>query len=196
MGAKVTHYVTKDSGQREQYETGAMRDVRGGKGRYDLISTFATRRRAGVMERGAAKYDDRNWEKGINIMRCLDSALRHIAQYIEGMDDEDHLAQAGVNLDFALHFDEGIKRGVYPASLDDRPRYEAPGQTLQEAVEQALSEAGIHYEQEPAPDVAGKDMAAHEEEAMHLDVRYGAHGAEIGRHNHPWTVEPQWIDEL
>jgi Domain of unknown function (DUF5664) len=116
-------YVTKDSGEREQYDSGAVRDVRQGKGRYDLISFLALHRIAGVYERGATKYDDRNWEKGMPIGRTLDSALRHIGQYSLREDDEDHLAQAAWNLIAALHFDEGIKRGVYDPALDDRPVY-------------------------------------------------------------------------
>lgn len=119
----MSDYITKDTGKRESFDSGAVRDVRQGKGRYDLISFLALSRIAGVYERGAAKYDDRNWEKGMPIGRTLDSALRHIGQYITGEDDEDHLAQAAWNLIAALHFDEGIKRGYYEAELDDRPIY-------------------------------------------------------------------------
>jgi hypothetical protein len=99
-------YVTKDSGQRESFDTGAVRDLQVGKGRYDLISFFALHRLAGVYERGAEKYEDRNWEKGIKASRCLSSALRHIAQYMMGMKDEDHLAQAAWNLFAVMHFEQ------------------------------------------------------------------------------------------
>jgi len=102
-----TGFITKDSGKRESFgEGGAVRDVREGKGRYDLISAAAIRRLAGVYERGAAKYADRNWEKGIPISRCIDSALRHTFQYLDGQDDEDHLAQAAWNLLACIHFEE------------------------------------------------------------------------------------------
>ena len=106
-------FVLKDSGKREEHKTGAVRDVREGKGRFDLISPFAERRLALVHEKGAVKYDDRNWEKGIPISRCLDSAKRHINQYIMGMRDEDHLAQAAWNLFAVMHFEE-----VLPEMLD------------------------------------------------------------------------------
>jgi len=43
---------------------------------------------------GAAKYNDRNWERGgIPFGRYIDSLKRHISQYEMGMEDEDHLGQ-------------------------------------------------------------------------------------------------------
>lgn len=110
-------FVTKDSGKREKHPTGAVRDIQEGKGRYDLISPFAIKRIAGVYERGSEKYADRNWEKGFVFSRCLNSALRHIFQYMMGMRDEDHLAQAAWNLMALLHFEE-----THP-ELDDMPHY-------------------------------------------------------------------------
>ncbi len=99
-------FQLKDSGEREKFDTGAVRDIRTGKGRYDLITPIAMRRLAAVYERGAGKYEARNWEKGIPMSRCLDSALRHIYNYLEGQRDEDHLAQAAWNLFAAIHFEE------------------------------------------------------------------------------------------
>lgn len=95
-----------DSGQREQFESGAVRDTRTGKGRFDLITPIGLRRLAIIYERGAVKYAPRNWEAGMPISRCIDSALRHINQYKEGWSDEDHLAQAAWNLFAAMHFEE------------------------------------------------------------------------------------------
>lgn len=116
-------YVTKDSGQREQHDTGAQRDIRTGKGRYDLITPFGLRRLALVMERGADKYADRNWESGMPYCRCLDSALRHIMQFIAGDDDEDHLGHATFNLMAVMHYQEMVARGKLSQDLDDRPEY-------------------------------------------------------------------------
>lgn len=111
-------FVTKDSGKREEQGTGAVRDTRAGKGRFDLISPFALKRLADVYERGAVKYADRNWEKGIKVSRCLDSAIRHIMQYEMGMTDEDHLGHAAWNLFAVMHF-----QAVMP-EMDDMPKYE------------------------------------------------------------------------
>lgn len=99
-------FTTKDTGRREQFSTGAVRDVRVGKGRYDLLPPAAIKRIADVYERGAIKYAERNWEKGIPISRCIDSALRHVFQYLDGQRDEDHLAQAAWNLLACMHFEE------------------------------------------------------------------------------------------
>jgi hypothetical protein len=117
-------WKTLDSGLREDYYTGARRDIREGKGRYDLLPTFAMRRVAGVYERGAGKYGDRNYEKGIPLSRFLDSALRHTFQVLEGRTDEDHAAQAAWNLLAFLQTQEMIERDILPPSLNDLPTYE------------------------------------------------------------------------
>lgn len=110
-------WITRDSGARQHFDTGSVRDMREGKGRYDLLSPFAIRRLAGVLERGAAKYGDRNWEKGQPLARYCDSALRHLFQFLAGETDEDHLGQAMWNLAAAIHTDEMIRRGVLPQAL-------------------------------------------------------------------------------
>jgi len=100
-----------------EFGTGAVRSDTTGKGRFDLISPIALRRLAGVYERGASQKGERNWEGGFPISRALDSALRHINQYREGMRDEDHLAQAAWNLFAAIHFEEARPE------CNDLPRY-------------------------------------------------------------------------
>ena len=121
---KDTIYTTKDSGVRQTFDTGSQRDSRTNKGRYDLISPIAIRRLAGVYERGAIKYDARNWEKGQPLSRYVDSALRHIFQYLEGSRDEDHVAQALWNLVAIIHTETMIERGKLPKELNDLPNYE------------------------------------------------------------------------
>lgn len=116
-------YITKDSGQRETHSSGAVRDVRTGKGRYDLITPLALKRLAGVYERGAIKYGDHNWTKGMPISRYLDSAIRHIFNYLEGLRDEDHLAHGCWNLMAAMHEEEAINRGLHPKEFNDVPSY-------------------------------------------------------------------------
>lgn len=99
------YFGLKDSGRRENFKTGAVRDTREGKGRFDLISPYALRRLAAVYEKGAVKYGDNNWQKGIPFARCIDSALRHIGQFQLGRRDEDHLAQAAWNLFAIMHLE-------------------------------------------------------------------------------------------
>lgn len=102
---------TKFSGVKDEYPSGATRDRRAGKGRFDLISPYALARLAGVYERGAVNHGDNNWMKGIPFSRLVDSALRHISQFHRGMKDEDHLAQAAWNLFCIIHFQELGREG-------------------------------------------------------------------------------------
>lgn len=115
--------AVNDSGTRTVFDTGAQRDIQSGKGRFDLLSPIATKRRAQHYENGARKYNDRNWEKGIPLHSFIDSALRHIFAYLEGDRSEDHLAAAGWNIDGCIHTEEMIDRGVLPQELNDLPCY-------------------------------------------------------------------------
>lgn len=101
-------YVTKDSGKREEYASGMVRDVNGDKPRYDLIlpegipyeDQFLTRI-AGLLTRGAVKYGERNWEKASGeeeMKRFRASAFRHLMQWMCGEEDEDHAAAVVFNL--------------------------------------------------------------------------------------------------
>src|SRR4030042_1914883 len=114
---KIDKFTLKDSGQRESFDSGMVRDTREGKGRFDLISPIALRRLAVIYEKGAIKYEPRNWEKGAPFSRFMDSALRHLNQYKEGRRDEDHLAQAAWNIFCMIHFDETRE------DLNDLPSY-------------------------------------------------------------------------
>ena len=105
------------------FNSGAKRDNATGKGMYELISPMAICRLAKVYERGAGQKGARNWESGFPMSRAMQSALRHTFQYLEGMRDEDHLAQAIWNLMVLIHFEEMIKRDKLPKELNDLPNY-------------------------------------------------------------------------
>lgn len=113
------NFDLKFSGEKQTFSTGANREVKTGKGRYDLLSPIALRRKAMVFERGAAIYGDRNWEKGFPLHSHLDSAFRHLCQYIEGLGDEDHLGQASWHIDAAMHVEEKALAGELPRELLD-----------------------------------------------------------------------------
>jgi len=87
-----------DSGERTEFETGAVRDLHEGKGRFDLLPMCVLQRLAIHYEKGAKKYAERNWEKGIPAHSFADSALRHMVRYLDGQNDEDHLIAAIWNL--------------------------------------------------------------------------------------------------
>lgn len=187
----MSAYVVKDSGQRVEFDTGAVRDVTTGKGRFDLIplgimgevietfdslvkegktgqcsySFFLARceqflqgaphtlmiyaavdvlhmgasvgigvqetvlRFAKLMENGAHKYGERNWELGQPLSRYIDSAIRHLTQWhmaesgeFPELAEEDHYAAVFFNLCGAIYCWRGIYQNkTLPKLLDDRP---------------------------------------------------------------------------
>jgi hypothetical protein len=111
----------KDSGERRATETGAVRDRSSGKGRFDLLMVDAIFSLAKHLERGASKYADRNWEKGMPLSWFLDSALRHGFKELRGDTDEPHADACLWNVAGYIQTKKWIERGVLPASLNDLP---------------------------------------------------------------------------
>ena len=112
-----------DSGSRQQFESGAVRDEASNKPRLELISPFAEMRLGHHLRRGAEKYAARNWENGIPFDRCIASLKRHLAAYQVRDESEDHLAAIMANSMFLAHYEAMIAVGVLPEELDDRPFY-------------------------------------------------------------------------
>ena len=106
-----------------KFVTGASRDT-GGKGRCDLLPHSALLRVARHMENSLADHEERNWERGLPMHCFLDSAMRHVFKYMDGMVDEDHLAAAATNLLMALWTE-----AHHPAMQDipTRPGYVSEG---------------------------------------------------------------------
>jgi hypothetical protein len=88
----------KDSGQRREFGTGAVRDMADGKGDMVSIPAESLLRLSKHYEAGAKKYDRWNFRKGIPVSAFIDSACRHLAKYQCGCDDEDHLSAAAFNV--------------------------------------------------------------------------------------------------
>lgn len=88
----------KDSGNRTEFPSGAVRDMAKGKGRMDLLPWLALIRVSKHYEKGTEKYGEHNWEEGIESTSFLSSAFRHLAKYADGWHDEDHLAAAAFNV--------------------------------------------------------------------------------------------------
>lgn len=109
----------KDSGERQEFVTGSKRDTRRGKGRFDLIPPYAIKRLAQHFENGAVKYGDRNWERGQELGRYMDSAIRHAFAYLGGSDEEDHLAAIAWNALACIETEYRIRLGILPKELDD-----------------------------------------------------------------------------
>jgi len=109
----------KDSGAREEFTSGAVRDTSDNKPRPDLISPFAKERIGYWLMLGARKYKPWNWAKGIPMSRIVESLERHLMAFQQGLEDEDHLAAIMCNAMFLLDHDERIKQGLLPAEFND-----------------------------------------------------------------------------
>lgn len=116
----------------EVFSTGANRDNRRGKGRYDLIPWSILRRLAMRFEIGGYHYGDRNWERGQPYGRYLDSCLRHLDFFVEGNKDEDHGIAALWNLLALVWTEERVRSGLLPDSLDDL-KINTPRQEVKES---------------------------------------------------------------
>lgn len=102
----------KDSGDRTQFSTGAVRDLHGGKGRMDLLPWAAIMEISKHCENGAIKYGPHNVDLGIPTSSLCDSAARHLAKYLDGWDDEPHLVAAAWNLLWAIQMEVKIPEMV------------------------------------------------------------------------------------
>lgn len=123
-GIKNGDFELKDSGERKQFDTGAVRDASTGKGRFDLIPAYPLFRLAKLYEAGSLKYAERNWEKGIPTGRFMDSAFRHLMNYQDGDRTEDHLAAVMWNIAGLIWTQEQVKRGKLPKELLTLPEPE------------------------------------------------------------------------
>lgn len=104
------NYDTKDAIL--AYDTGSMRECLGQlKGRMDLLPWAALIRVSRHIQNSTApvgKYPVDNWKLGQPMHQYMDSAFRHMSQYMEGETDEDHLAAATSNLLMALWTEEKL----------------------------------------------------------------------------------------
>lgn len=96
-----------------------MREDKGGKGRFDLISPYGEARLAQRYELGADQYSDRDWEKGYTVSKHIDSLKRHLNSYCMGMRDEDHVAAIAWRAFAIMHIEEKVKLGELPPELED-----------------------------------------------------------------------------
>lgn len=104
-----------DSGQRTEFDTGAVRDMHTGKGRFDLLPWNAIMQVSKHCEMGALKYGEHNVDKGIPVHSLIDSGIRHIVKFWLRWEDEPHLQAACWNLLWALEM------MLVKPEMDDRP---------------------------------------------------------------------------
>lgn len=98
----------KDSGQRQGFASGMVRDTDDTKPAFDLIipkgipyKELMLTRWAEQLRKGAIKYKRRNWELADSdeeLERATASAFRHFMQWLSGETDEDHAAAVFFNI--------------------------------------------------------------------------------------------------
>lgn len=98
-------FVVKDSGAREEFDSGMVRDVEDDKTDYTLaVDGPMFERWAEHLTQGAKKYIARNWMQARGMaeyMRFRRSAFRHFMQWYWGEVDEDHAAAVFFNINGA-----------------------------------------------------------------------------------------------
>ncbi len=107
-------FITKDSGQREEFSTGMVRDTSANKIRYDLVYMPMFKRWAELMTRGSVKYTANNWMKASTpeeLARFKESAFRHfMTWYLDEDSTEDHGAAIFFNVSGAEYVKEKLKK--------------------------------------------------------------------------------------
>jgi len=110
-----------------EYPTGACKETPSPlKGRPELLDPDVLIRDAIHYQKGALKYPERNWEKGLPLSLALGACLRHIFKWWSdrrsGLRDvEDHLAAARFWLAALMYYERHMGTGL-PCSLDDLTR--------------------------------------------------------------------------
>jgi hypothetical protein len=105
-----------------------------GKLQISLVPTSAIRGLAEVLQKGAAKYAPRNWERGMKWSIPYECAMRHLMTWFDGQDLDDetklnHLKHALCNIAFLIEYSETCPQ------FDDRPKKkEHMNDTNQESV--------------------------------------------------------------
>lgn len=112
-------FLVKDSGERQEFASGMMRDVATNKvGWHRVTDGPMLKRWAEHLTKGAAKYPDiapgvPNWiraEGEAELARFRESAFRHFMQWFYGERDEDHAAAVMFNINGAEYVRERMER--------------------------------------------------------------------------------------
>ena len=107
------------SGKMSHFDTGAVRDAMQNKGLPSQMPMSALRAAARRFEDGAEKNGKDNWKKGIPLSRYIDSIYRHLWDFMDGDQEEDHLAAVIWNAMCLYETKDRIDEEVLPDSLDD-----------------------------------------------------------------------------
>lgn len=115
-------FEIKDSGKRQQYVSGMVRDTSESKTDYTLVFDGPMFKRwAEHLTKGAVKYEKRNWLKASapsEQLRFKESAMRHMIQWFDGDTDEDHAAAVIFNLNGYEYVKDKLKNESLLGILD------------------------------------------------------------------------------
>lgn len=116
------NFTIKDSGKREEFLSGMVRDTAAGKINFlKILDGPMMERWAAHLTKGAVKYPDvkpgvANWtlaNGGAEYQRARESAARHFFQYLRGDADEDHAAAVYFNINLAEYVAAKIMQQHY-----------------------------------------------------------------------------------
>lgn len=115
----MKQFITKDSGKRQEYNSGMVRDVQENKPDFSLLVSMdmpyeemMLTRVAGLLSRGAEKYGRNNWQLANSqeeLERFKSSAYRHFIQAITGETDEDHWSAVVFNINAIVYLEWKLK---------------------------------------------------------------------------------------
>ena len=112
-------YEVKDSGERQQFASGMMRDTQTGKTDWWRVFIGPMLERLAIhVTKGAVKYPDvalgvPNWTLATGeeeLHRFRASAARHFVQWLRGDQDEDHAAAVVFNINGAEYVRDKLGR--------------------------------------------------------------------------------------
>lgn len=178
-------FVIKDSGQRESYTSGMVRDVTGDKTNVALAFDGPMLWRwAHHLTLGAVKYAKRNWMKAsgeAELERFRESAARHFAQWYRGDADEDHAAAILFNINGAEYVKDKLRRASVESESAHSPVPPAPASQRSSGSADRQSQAAAPPQARPtAPGPYGECPVYHLEElegtssGHHMHYRYDA----------------------
>lgn len=117
----MSEFIVKDSGARQEFASGMVRDTSQGKVRYNRILAGPMFKRWAVhLEKGAVKYKDSpdgtaNWQKAAGqeeARRFKESAFSHFVAWLEGETDEDHAAGVFFNINGHEYVQDKLARSL------------------------------------------------------------------------------------
>lgn len=116
--ARASEFVIKDSGKRQEFKSGMVRDTGSGKVRYHrVLDGPMLLRWAAHLHKGAVKYPDAapgvpNWslaDGAEELQRAKESAIGHFIDWFMGKEDEDHAAATFFNINLAEYVKDKLK---------------------------------------------------------------------------------------